>query len=85
MQTVKSVFKAIGRFLWKMKWVFILILIGAVAFAIGVFFGFYPANKAARMNPIDALYSRTQLIAVSDNANVLKLRLRVRLIGTEKR
>ena len=31
------------------------------------------------------LYSRTQLIAVSDNANVLKLRLRVRLIGTEKR
>ena len=31
------------------------------------------------------IYSRTQLIAVSDNANVLKLRLRVRLIGTEKR
>jgi putative ABC transport system permease protein len=27
----------------------------AMSFAVGVFFRFYPARKAARMNPIDAL------------------------------
>lgn len=32
-------------------------ILGALGFslAIGVFFGYYPANKAAKMNPIDAL------------------------------
>jgi putative ABC transport system permease protein len=32
-----------------------IILAFGVSFAIGVFFGFYPARKAAALNPIDAL------------------------------
>ena len=32
----------------------ILIAVG-FSMAIGVFFGYYPANKAAKLNPIDAL------------------------------
>jgi putative ABC transport system permease protein len=32
-----------------------MILAFAFSGAIGVFFGFYPARQAARLNPIDAL------------------------------
>jgi ABC-type antimicrobial peptide transport system permease subunit len=32
-----------------------ILLAFGVSSAIGVFFGFYPANKAAALNPIDAL------------------------------
>ncbi|MDD3193987.1 MAG: ABC transporter permease [Oscillospiraceae bacterium] len=33
----------------------VIVLAVAFSMGIGVFFGYYPANKAARMNPIDAL------------------------------
>ena len=32
-----------------------IILAVGVSMAVGVFFGYYPANKAAKLNPIDTL------------------------------
>ena len=51
---------AAGGIAWFAGWRVVLspaavVLAAAAAFAVGVFFGYYPARKAAGMNPVDAL------------------------------
>ena len=41
---------------WPMHFLIMPVLLGlSVAFVVGVFFGYYPARSAARLNPIDTL------------------------------
>ena len=40
---------------WRRTKKLAIVLAVGFSMAIGLFFGYYPANKAAKMNPIDAL------------------------------
>ncbi len=53
-------FTASGMLTWLLEWPAVvspsaIVLAFGIAAAIGVFFGFYPAQRAARLTPIDAL------------------------------
>ena len=54
LQVISIVVSSLG-IVFSLEWNVVAIAIG-FCFAIGVIFGLYPANKAARMKPIDALH-----------------------------
>ena len=54
LQVISIVVSSLGM-MFALEWNVVVIAIG-FCFAIGVIFGLYPANKAAKMAPIDALH-----------------------------
>ena len=54
LQVISIVVSSLGM-VFALEWNVVVIAIG-FCFAIGVIFGLYPANKAAKMAPIDALH-----------------------------
>ena len=54
LRTRGSVNMIFGLYIWNMVFLLVLLAFG-VSTGIGIVFGYLPANKAAKLNPIDAL------------------------------